>query len=63
MTLKNGFGKCSSVYQPIDEKVKTWTPRFPSKENPNMHGESIVQLAIRVLGHEIFSPERSLNQP
>ena len=36
MTLKNGFGKCSSVYQPIDEKVKTWTLRFPAKENPNM---------------------------
>ena len=36
MTLKNGFGKCSSVYQPIDEKVKTWTLRFPVKENPKM---------------------------
>ena len=36
MTLKNGFGKCSSVYQPIDEKVKTWTLRFPAKENPKM---------------------------
>ena len=36
MILKNGFGKCSSVYQPIDEKVKTWALRFPAKENPNM---------------------------
>ena len=36
MTLKNGFGKCSSIYQPIDEKVKTWTLRFPAKENPKM---------------------------
>ena len=36
MTLKNGFGKCSSVYHPIDEKVKTWTLRFPAKENPKM---------------------------
>ena len=37
MTLKNGFGKCSSsVSKPIDEKIKTWTLRFPAKENPNM---------------------------
>ena len=37
MNLKNGFGKCSLfVYQPIDEKIKTWTLRFPAKENSNM---------------------------
>ena len=23
-------------YQPTDEKIKTWTLRFPAKENPNM---------------------------
>ena len=23
-------------YQPMDERIKTWTPRFPAKENPNM---------------------------
>ena len=23
-------------YQPMDEKIKIWTPRFPTKENPNM---------------------------
>ena len=23
-------------YQPMDEKVKTWTLRFPAKEHPNM---------------------------
>ena len=23
-------------YQPMDEKIKTWTLRFPAKENPNM---------------------------
>ena len=23
-------------YQPMDEKIKTWTRRFPAKENPNM---------------------------
>ena len=39
MTLKIGFGKCSllvSNYQQMDEKIKTWTHRFPAKENPNM---------------------------
>ena len=24
------------IYQPMDEKIKTWLPRFPAKENPNM---------------------------
>ena len=23
-------------YQAVDEKIKSWTLRFPSKENPNM---------------------------
>ena len=23
-------------YQPMDEKIKTWTLRFPAKENPNI---------------------------
>ena len=23
-------------YQPMDGKIKTWTLRFPAKENPNM---------------------------
>ena len=23
-------------YQPMDEKIKTWTLRFPAKENPSM---------------------------
>ena len=39
MTLKNGFGKWSLLllfYQPLDEKIKTWTLRFSAKENPNM---------------------------
>ena len=37
MTLKNGFDTCSYLfYQPMDEKIKTWTLRFPAKENPNM---------------------------
>ena len=32
------------LYQPMDEKIKTWTLRFPAKENI----ESIVRLANRV---------------
>ena len=40
MTLKNGLGTFVSVrylfYQPMDEKIKTWTPRFSRQENPNM---------------------------
>ena len=27
-------------YQPMDEKIKTWPPRFPAKENPNMEKEN-----------------------
>ena len=23
----------------MDEKIKTWTPHFPAKENPNMEKE------------------------
>ena len=37
MTLKNvSVSVCYLFYQPMDEKVKTWTLRFPVKENPNM---------------------------
>ena len=35
-------------YQPTDVKIKTWTFRFPAKENPNIIGEGIVGLANRV---------------
>ena len=34
-------------YQPMDEKIKTWTLRFSAKENPN-NREGIVRLANRV---------------
>ena len=27
-------------YQPMDEKIKTWTLRFPAKENRNMEKAS-----------------------
>jgi len=33
MTLKNGFGRYL-LYQPMDEKIKTWTLGFPAKAKP-----------------------------
>ena len=63
----------------MDEKIKTWTLRFPDRKIiNNKYGEDIVRLANsvavwrqsevsndfwKVLGHDVFSPERSLNQP
>ena len=61
----------------MDDKIKTWTLRFPATENPNME-KALVDWPIvlqydvkakyrlictRVFGHEVFSPERTLNQP
>ena len=78
MTLKNGFVKCSLfVYQPVDEKIKTWTLRFPAKENPYMEKTLfdwpiVLQYDVKAkyrlisrkfLGKKFFSPERSLDQP
>ena len=64
-------------YQPMDEEIKTWPPRFPAKENPNMKKalfdwpivlqydvKAKYQLISRKFsGRKFFSPERSLNQP
>ena len=64
-------------YQPMDEKIKTWTLRFPAKENPNMEKALfdwpiVLQYDVKAkyrlisrkfFGHEVFSAERSLNQP
>ena len=37
MTLKNVSVSIRYLFcQPMDEKNKTWTLRFPAKENPNM---------------------------
>ena len=61
----------------MDEKIKTWTLRFPAKENPNMEkplfDRPIVlqydvkakyrMISRKFFGHEVFSHERSLNQP
>ena len=27
---------CYLFYKPMDEKIKTWTLRFPAKENPDL---------------------------
>ena len=64
-------------YQPKDGKIKTWTLRFPAKENPNMEKALFdwpivlqydVKAKYRLISreffeHEVFSAERSLNQP
>ena len=59
-------------YQPVDEKIKTWTLRFPVKEKPNMEKALFDWPVVavwcqsevsKVLVHEDFSPELSLNQP
>ena len=64
-------------YQPMDEKIKTWTLRFPAKENPNMEKALFqwpVELPYEVKakhrltsrkfsGMKVFLSERSLNQP
>ena len=68
---------CYLFYQPMDEKIKTWTLRFPAKENPNMEKALFdwpivlqydVKAKYRLIsrkfsGMKFFSPERSLNQP
>ena len=38
---------CYLFYQPIDEKIKTWTLRFPAEQNPNME-KARFDLANRV---------------
>ena len=27
---------CYLFYQPVEEKIKSWSLRFPAEENPNM---------------------------
>ena len=64
-------------YQPMDEKIKTWTLRFPAKENPHMEKALfdwpiVLQYDVKAncrlisrkfFGHEVFSAESSLNHP
>ena len=62
-------------YQPMDEKIKTGTLRFPAKEDPNMERAlfdwpMVLQYDVKVkyrlisrkfFGREVFSTERSRN--
>ena len=59
----------------MDEKIKTWPPRFPAKEIPSMEKALFdwpivlqydVKAKYRLISgkfSEVFSPKRSLNQP
>ena len=61
-------------YQPVDEKIKTWTLRFLTKETPNME-KALFDWPIvlkydvkaksglisrKFFGQAVFSPERRL---
>ena len=64
---------CYLFYQPMDGKNKTWTLRFPTKENPNMEKAlfdwpivlqyDVKAISRKFFGHEVCLPERSLSQP
>ena len=64
---------CYLFYQPMDGKNKTWTLRFPAKENPNMEKAlldwpivlqyDVKAISRKFFGHEVCLPERSLSQP
>ena len=61
----------------MDEKIETWTLRFLAKENPHMEKALfdwpiVLQYDVKsryrliskkFFGHDVFSAERSLNQP
>ena len=64
-------------HKPMDEKIKTWTLRFPAKENPNMEKALfdwpiVLQYDVKAKdplisrkssGMKVFLCERSLNKP
>ena len=60
-------------YQLMDESIKTWTLRFPAKENPDTEKAlfdwpivlqyDVKAISRKFFGHEVFSAELSLNQP
>ena len=68
--LEKWFQKlfCNLFYQPMDDKIKTWTLRFPATENPNtekalVYWPIVLQydvkakyrlICTRVFGHEVF---------
>ena len=51
----------------MDEKIKTRPLHFPAKKTPNMektlfHWPIVLQYVVKAK-YQVFSPERSLNQP
>ena len=47
-------------YQPMDEKIKTWTLRFPAKENTNME-EALFDWPI-VLQYDVKAKYRLISR-
>ena len=47
-------------YQPMDKKIKTWTLRFPTKENPNM--EMVLFDWPIVLQHDVKAKDRLISR-
>ena len=47
-------------YQPVDEKMTTWTLRFPAKENPNME-KALVDWPI-VLQYDVKAKYRLISR-
>ena len=47
-------------YQPMDEKIKTWTLRFPAKENPNME-KALFDWPI-VLQYDVKAKDRLISR-
>ena len=47
-------------YQPMDKKIKTWTLRFPAKENPNM--EMVLFDWPIVLQHDVKAKDRLISR-
>ena len=47
-------------YQPMDEKIKTWTLRFPAKENPNME-KALFDWSI-VLQYDVKAKNRLISR-
>ena len=47
-------------FRPMDEKIKTWTLRFPPKENPNME-EAVLDWPI-VLQYDVKAKYRLISR-
>ena len=77
VTLKTSVSDRYLFYQPMDEKIKTWTPGFPAKKTLicKRHcsiSQSSCSVTVKAkdrlisrkfFEHEVFTPGDSLNQP